>query len=282
MIETQAQARAADAADPLRMFRDRFTLPDGVIYLDGNSLGPLPRATQGRLDAALRREWGEGLIRSWNDADWIAAPTRIGAKIARLIGAAENEVVAADSTSVNLFKLLCAGVRARPGRRVIVTESGNFPTDLYIAQGVAGSMAGVEVRTAPRGRVADAIDGDVAVVMLTHVHYTSAARWDMAALTARAHAAGALVLWDLSHSVGAIEVDLRGCGADLAVGCGYKYLNGGPGAPAFLYVAESLQPALRSPLSGWMGHARAFDFPTTITLLAASSVSFAARRRCLD
>jgi kynureninase len=260
MIQTQAQARAADAADPLRIFRDRFALPDGVVYLDGNSLGPLPRATRSRLDAALHHEWGQGLIRSWNDADWIAAPARIGGKIARLIGAAPDEVVAADSTSVNLFKLLCAAVRARPGRRVILTETGNFPTDLYVAQGVATYLAGVEVRAAPRDAVAEAIDADVAVVMLTHVHYKSAARWDMAAITARAHAAGALVLWDLSHSVGAVEIALRACEADLAVGCGYKYLNGGPGAPAFLFVAEPLQAALHSPLSGWMGHASAFDF----------------------
>jgi len=231
-----------------------------VIYLDGNSLGPLPRATEARLGAALRNEWGEGLIRSWNDADWIAAPARIGGKIARLIGAAANDVVAADSTSVNLFKLLTAGVRAQPGRRVILTETGNFPTDLYIAQGVAASIPGVEVRAVPREAVADAIDSDVAVVMLTHVHYKTAARWDMAAITARVHTAGALALWDLSHSAGAIEVDLRACEADLAVGCGYKYLNGGPGAPAFLFVAEHLQAALHSPLSGWMGHASAFDF----------------------
>jgi kynureninase len=260
MIETQAQARAADAADPLRVFRARFALPDGVIYLDGNSLGPLPRATQARLDTALRSEWGEGLIRSWNDADWIGAPARIGGKIARLIGAAATEVVVADSTSVNLFKLLSAAVRARPGRRVILTETGNFPTDLYIAQGVAASIPGIEARALPRETVADAIGADVAVVMLTHVHYKTAARWDMAAITARAHAAGALALWDLSHSAGAVEVDLRACGADLAVGCGYKYLNGGPGAPAFLFVAERLQAALHSPLSGWMGHASAFDF----------------------
>jgi kynureninase len=260
MIETEAQARAADAADPLRVFRDRFALPGGVIYLDGNSLGPLPRATPGRLDAALRNAWGEGLIRSWNDADWIGAPARVGGKIARLIGASTHEVVVADSTSVNLFKLLSAATRARPGRRVILTEAGNFPTDLYIAQGLAASVPGLEVRVRPREAVADAIDADVAAVMLTHVHYKTAARWDMAAITARAHACGALALWDLSHSAGAVEVDLRACDADLAVGCGYKYLNGGPGAPAFLYVAERLQDALRSPLCGWMGHAAAFDF----------------------
>ena len=257
---TIEQARTWDAADPLRGFRDRFELPAGVIYLDGNSLGALPRATGPRVSAAISNEWGESLIRGWNDAGWISAPARVGGKIARLIGAAANEVIVADSTSVNLFKLLAAAVRARPGRRVVLTEAGNFPTDLYIAQGVAAFADGVEVRTLARNDVMDAINDEVAVVMLTHVHYKSAARWDMADLTGRTHAAGALALWDLSHSTGAIEVDLRGCEADLAVGCGYKYLNGGPGAPAYMFVAERLQRDLQSPLSGWMGHRSAFDF----------------------
>lgn len=257
---TIQEVRDWDATDPLRVFRDRFALPEGVIYLDGNSLGALPRATGPRVAAAISHEWGEGLIRGWNDSDWIGAPARIGAKIARLIGAAPDEVVVADSTSVNLFKLLAASIQARPGRHVILTEAGNFPTDLYIAQGVAAFAPGVEVRALPRQDVPGAIDADVAVVMLTHVHYKTAARWDMAALTAQAHDVGALALWDLSHSAGAIEIDLRGCGADLAVGCGYKYLNGGPGAPAWMFVADGLQPHLCSPLSGWMGHAAAFDF----------------------
>jgi kynureninase len=260
MSATLEAARAWDSADRLRGFRHRFHLPQGVIYLDGNSLGALPRATGPRLSSAITREWGEGLIRGWNDADWIGAPARVGGKVARLIGAAAHEVIVADSTSVNLFKLLAAALRARPGRRVILTEAGNFPTDLYIAQGVAALAPGTEVRPLARDAVVEAIDEDVAVVMLTHVHYKSAARWDMASITARAHAAGALALWDLSHSAGAIEVDLRGCEADLAVGCGYKYLNGGPGAPAFLFVADRLQSDLRSPLCGWMGHAAAFDF----------------------
>ncbi|MGI8840094.1 MAG: kynureninase, partial [Caulobacteraceae bacterium] len=202
----------------------------------------------------------DGLIRSWNDADWIGAPARVGGKIAGLIGAAAHEVVVADSTSVNLFKLLAAALAIRPGRRAILTERGNFPTDLYVAQGLASMVPGVEIRAVAREAVENSIDGEVAVVLLTHVHYKSAERWDMAAITARAHAAGALSLWDLSHSAGAIEVDLRVCRADLAVGCGYKYLNGGPGAPAFLFVAEALHEAARSPLSGWMGHAAAFDF----------------------
>ncbi len=257
---TLDDVRAMDAADPQAPFRDRFALPEGVVYLDGNSLGALPTATPDRLAAAVRDEWGRDLIRSWNDADWIGAPQRIGAKIAGLVGAKPNELLVADSTSVNLFKLLVAGMGARGGRTVILSEPGNFPTDLYVAQGVATLLPGVEVRTVDRAALVDAIDEDVAIVMLTHVHYKSGARFDMAAVTRAAHARGALMLWDLSHSVGAVPVDLNGCDADLAIGCGYKYLNGGPGAPAFLYVAERLQGTLRSPLTGWMGHAAPFDF----------------------
>ena len=260
MSATLEEVRAWDADDPLAKFRDRFVLPPGVIYLDGNSLGPLPAAAKARLAGAIEREWGAGLVRSWNDADWIGSPARVGGKIARLIGAGANEVVVADSTSVNLFKLIAAALAARPGRRAILTETGNFPTDLYVAQGVASFLPDVEVRAVPREAVEASIDGDVAVVMLTHVHYKSAARWDMAAITKRAHQVGALMLWDLSHSAGALEIDLRGSEADLAVGCGYKYLNGGPGAPAFLFVAEHLRDELRSPLFGWMGHDAAFDF----------------------
>ncbi|UIJ46095.1 kynureninase [Sphingomonas cannabina] len=256
---TRDEARALDAADPLRRLRERFALPEGVIYLDGNSLGALPRATPARMAETVEREWGEGLIRSWNDAGWIDAPTRVAAKIAPLIGAKPDEVVVADSTSVNLYKLLMAALAARPGRRVIVTEPGNFPTDLYMAQGIAAGGQ-VEVRTAPRDRIIEAIDETVAVVMLTHVHYRTAEMFDMAAVTTAAQGAGALMLWDLSHSAGAVPVDLGAANADLAVGCGYKYLNGGPGAPAFLYVAERHQALLTSPLTGWMGHAAPFEF----------------------
>jgi kynureninase len=253
-------ARALDVADPLRSFRDRFSLPDGVIYLDGNSLGALPKATPERLRVAAEREWGEGLIRSWNDADWIGAPVRVGGKIAGLIGAKPNEVVVADSTSVNIFKLLSAAVAARPGRPGVLYQSGDFPTDGYMAEGLAALVSGVEPRAVAGDALPDAIDETVAVVLLSHVHFKTAARWDMAALTARAHAAGALIVWDLSHAGGAIAVDLNGCDADMAVGCGYKFLNGGPGAPAFLFVAERLHGALTSPLTGWMGHAAGFDF----------------------
>jgi kynureninase len=251
---------AADASDPLAGFRSRFSLPQGVIYLDGNSLGALPVATPGRLARAAEREWGESLITSWNVHDWIGAPRRVGDKIAPLVGANAGEVIVADSTSVNLFKLLAAAVRHQAGRRAILSEPGNFPTDLYVAQGLAELLPNCRLRTVAADDITDAIDDDTAVVMLTHVHYKSGRKLDMAAITAAAHAKGALVLWDLSHSVGAVEVALNRCDADLAVGCGYKYLNGGPGAPAFLFVAERLQGALASPLSGWMGHAEPFAF----------------------
>lgn len=260
MTATLEMALALDAGDPLRGFRDRFILPPGVIYLDGNSLGPIPRAARDRLAEVAEHEWGEGLIRSWNDAGWINAPIQVGDKIARLIGAAPGEVIVADSTSVNVYKLLVAALGARPGRRVILTETGNFPTDLYIAGGVAALGPETRLLAVTPAEVEEAIDGDTAVVMLTHVHYKTAERRDMAKLTDAAHAAGAFILWDLSHSAGAVEVDLGGCQADLAVGCGYKFLNGGPGAPAFLFVARRLQESLRSPLTGWMGHAAPFDF----------------------
>lgn len=246
---------ALDLADPLRHMRDRFALPEHVTYLDGNSLGALPKATAEAVANTVGEEWGSGLIRSWNSADWINAPTRIGGKIAPLIGAQSHEVIAADSTSVNLFKLLTAALQARPGK--IIAEPGNFPTDLYVAQGTA-SLLGRTLVVADD--VLGAIDDDTAVVLLTHVHYKTAAVHDMMAITAAAHRHNALVLWDLSHSAGAIPVDLNVAQADLAVGCGYKYLNGGPGAPAFLFVAERHHDSLTSPLTGWMGHAEPFAF----------------------
>lgn len=261
MIPTRADCLARDAADPLAFARERFALPEGIIYLDGNSLGPLPKATAERLRQTVEQEWGQGLIRSWNEADWINAPARLGAKIARLIGARPHEVLVADSTSVNLYKLAAAAAALRPERSVILTEPGNFPTDLYILQGLAEqSEHKLRVRTVGRDALMGALDSEVAVLVLTHVHYKSGAVHDMAALTARAHAVGALTVWDLSHSTGALPVELNAAGADFAVGCGYKYLNGGPGAPAFLYVAERWAEVARSPLSGWMGHAAPFEF----------------------
>ena len=252
-------AEALDAADPLARFRDRFDLPDGLIYLDGNSLGPRPRTTAPRLDALVRQEWGRDLIASWNTAGWIDAPQRVGAKIARLVGAKANEVVVADSTSVNLFKLAAGALSLRPGRRKIVTERGNFPTDIYVLEGLA-ALAGAELVVVPTDDLVEAIDEQTALVALTHVHYASGRRWDMAAVTGAVHAKGALALWDLSHTAGALAGELNAANADLAVGCGYKHLNGGPGAPAFLFVAERHQGAMRSPLSGWMGHAEPFAF----------------------
>ncbi len=258
---TRAELAALDAADPLAGFRERFVLPDGVIYLDGNSLGAMPRATAARVAEVAGREWAQGLIRSWNDADWIGLAPRIGEKIGRLIGAAPGSTMVADSTSVNLFKLLAAALRLRPGRRVILSEKGNFPTDLYIAQGLATLLSeGHELRTVTAAELPAAIDENVAVMMLTHVNYHTGAMHDMAALTAAAHAHGALALWDLAHSAGAVPLALDAAGADLAVGCGYKFLNGGPGAPAFLHVAPAHQAAIRFPITGWLAHAAPFAF----------------------
>jgi kynureninase len=270
-LSSQARARALDAADPLARFRDAFVLPDppsGVdgpfVYLDGNSLGALPRHVPARMEQAVRDEWGEGLIGSWNTVPgggegWITLPMRVGGAIAPLIGAREDEVVACDSTSVNLFKLIAAALQMRPGRKVILSEPGNFPTDLYMIAGLEAQGLATR-RLAARDALAGALDDDVALLMLTHVHYKTGAVHDMAALTAAAHDAGALVLWDLSHSTGAVPVDLAGVNADFAVGCGYKYLNGGPGAPAFAYVARRHHAEIVQPLTGWMGHARPFDF----------------------
>ena len=256
---TRAAAAARDAEDGLAFARARFAIPPGLIYLDGNSLGCLPRRTPARIADTVTREWGEGLIGSWNDAGWIDAPAKLGARIARLIGAGGDEVIVTDSTSVNVFKLAAAALALRPGRRVIVTEAGNFPTDVYMLQGLSG-LTGCELRVVPRDGIADALDETVALLLLTHVHYRTGAVFDMAGLTAAAHAAGALACWDLSHSAGALTVDLDGCDADMAVGCGYKYLNGGPGAPAYAFVAARHHAALSQPLSGWMGHAAPFAF----------------------
>jgi len=249
-----------DDVDPLAPARDRFSLPDGVIYLDGNSLGALPVAVPERVRGTVERQWGQDLITSWNSHGWIDLPAQVGGKIARLIGAEAGEVVAADSVSVNLFKLAAAAVQAQSPRQVIVTESGDFPTDLYMLQGLAELMPEVTLRVVETGAAEDALDDDVALVLLSHVHYKTGQIRDMAAISARARAAGALTLWDLSHSGGVLDVDLNRDGADMAAGCGYKYLNGGPGAPAYLFVARRHQDRLRNPLSGWMGHARPFEF----------------------
>jgi kynureninase len=256
---TLEEAQQLDTSDPLAFARDRFRLPEGVIYLDGNSLGALPKAAPGALANTAERQWGEDLIASWNRHGWIDWPERIAAKLAPIVGAKPNELLIADSTSVSLFKLLAAAARARPTRKTILSQQANFPTDLYVAQGLA-DMLGLNLKAMPADEVLNAIDEDTAVVTLTHVDYRSAAIHDMRAVNDAAHAAGALAVWDLSHSAGAIELDLDGSGCDLAVGCGYKYLNGGPGAPAFIYVAERLQGELTNPLQGWMGHAEPFAF----------------------
>ncbi len=254
-----------DADDPLRHFRTDFALRDGLIYLDGNSLGAMPKAALARMDTALRREWSEGLITSWLDADWVNAPRRVGDKIARLIGANAGEVIAADSTSVNIFKALTAALSLRPGRKVLLTETTNFPTDHYMMQGIAGFAGGtIESCAVPPEAVLDRLDDDVAVLLLTQVHYKTGRIHDMADITRRAHDVGALVIWDLSHSTGAIEVDLNAANADFAVGCGYKFLNGGPGAPAYIFAAERHHGA-RPVLSGWFGHARPFAFDEDYT-----------------
>lgn len=256
---TLDEARALDRADPLAHHRTMFSLPDGVIYLDGNSLGPLPVETPKRVAAAVAQQWGEGLVTSWNDAGWVDAPQRIGDKIAGLIGAAPGEVVVTDSTSVNLYKLLMAAARLNPDRTEILTETGNFPSDLYVADGAARAL-GLTLRVVDRDDISGAVTSSTALIALTQVDYRSGYWHDMAELNAVAARHGTRIVWDLSHSVGAVPLDLGGDGAELAVGCGYKHLNGGPGAPAFLYVAKHLQDRLVSPIAGWFGHAVPFAF----------------------
>jgi kynureninase len=262
---------ALDADDPLAPLRRQFDLPEGVIYLDGNSLGVLPRATAARVQQVVAEEWGRDLIRSWNTAGWIDMPQRVGDKIAALVGARPGELVTADSTSVNLFKVLSAALNLQLAddvtRTVIVSERHNFPTDLYIAESLARER-GLQLRLVDAEEIPAQLDADLAVLMLTHVNYRTGRMHDMADLTRRAHDAGALVVWDLAHSAGAVPVDLTACDADFAVGCGYKYLNGGPGAPAFAWAhprhtARMDAEQLWQPLSGWLGHAAPFEFTPT-------------------
>lgn len=255
----RAEARTRDAADPLRDLRDRFVLPSDVIYLDGNSLGAMPATAERVLADVVARQWGRDLIRSWNDNDWIGAPQRVGEKIASLIGAEPNEVIVADSVSVNIFKLLSAILGCTRGRAKILSETNSFPTDAHVAHGVA-DVLGMELHLAPREDLLAALTEDVAVLLLSHVHYKSGQRFDMSEINAAARTLDVPVVWDLSHSAGACPLDLKRDGAQYAVGCGYKYLNGGPGAPAFLYVGTEQQVKMRSPLQGWMGHASPFAF----------------------
>lgn len=253
---------ALDAADPLAGFRERFLLPEGVTYLDGNSLGPLCKDVRNRLLEVVDREWAVDLIQSWWKNDWVGQPRTLGDKIGQLIGAAPGQVVVADSTSINVFKALAAALALRPDRTVILHETATFPTDGYMAQGLAAMLGPdrVTLREVPRDALAQSIDSDVAVVLAIHAHYKTGHVLDMDAVTKAAHAAGALTLWDLAHSVGALPVQLDTAEADFAVGCGYKFLNGGPGGPAFVYAATRHQDAAQQPLSGWIGHLRPFDF----------------------
>lgn len=260
---TRDDALALDRADPLAPLRDLFVLPPRVIYLDGNSLGVLPRSTAARVQQVVAEEWGQGLIRSWNSAGWIDMPQRVGDKIAQLVGVGPGELVVADSTSVNLFKVLSAALSISradaPARRVIVSERSNFPTDLYIAQALAAER-GFELVLVEASELPAQLGPQTAVLMLTHVNYRTGHMHDMAALSAQAHAAGALVVWDLAHSAGAVPLALAHDGADFAIGCGYKYLNGGPGAPAFVWVHPRHADRFWQPLAGWMGHAAPFEF----------------------
>ncbi|MFS8050193.1 kynureninase [Rhizobium sp. BR 314] len=257
-----AAIEAMDAGDPLRAFRARFVLPEGVTYLDGNSLGAAAPAVFSELRKAAEDEWAHGLIRSWNTAGWYDLPTKLGDRIGRLIGAAPGQTVVTDTTSINIYKTLRAAIAMRPGRNVVVAEGSSFPTDLYMAEGAISSIPGAKLRLEgiDAASIEDLIDTEVAVVLVNHVNYKSGEMRDMAALTKKVQDAGALVVWDLCHSAGALAVSLDEANADFAVGCTYKYLNGGPGSPAFVYAAARHHDTMNQPLSGWFGHARPFAF----------------------
>jgi kynureninase len=261
--QTLSECQVLDQQDPLRSLRDLFQLPEGVIYLDGNSLGVLPKATPSRVAQAVAQEWGNDLIKSWNTAGWFQMPLKVGNKIARLIGAKDDEVVAADSTSINLFKVLSAALSIakadHPAKKIILSERTNFPTDLYIAEALCKER-GYQLKLVETEELLNALQKDVAVLMLTHVNYRTGAMLNMKDMTAAAHAVGALTIWDLAHSAGAVPVELNGARADFAVGCGYKYLNGGPGAPAFVWVNPKHTDRFWQPLTGWWGHAAPFEF----------------------
>jgi len=260
---TLAHCQALDARDPLRSLRDLFALPPGVVYLDGNSLGALPRTAAARVAHAVTQEWGDGLIRSWNSAGWFDLPQRVGDKIAQLVGASAGSVVATDTTSINLYKVLSAALsiaaQDAPTRKQVVSERSNFPTDLYIAQALCRER-GYQLQLVDADQIDAALLADTAVLMLTHVNYRTGAMFDLAGVTAAAHQAGALAVWDLAHSAGAVPVQLDAADADFAVGCGYKYLNGGPGAPAFVWVNPRHSDRFWQPLAGWWGHAAPFEF----------------------
>jgi kynureninase len=266
-IATREDCLAADAADPLASCRDRFVLPQGVIYLDGNSLGPLPKSALDTFDATIRREWGDDLITSWNKAGWFDLPVTLGDRVGALFGAGPGQTVVCDTTSVNLYKAVRAAMGLRPDRPVIVSEAGGFPTDLYILEGAIGDSVGHSRRLIGRDgeSLDDLLDESVAAVVLSNVDYKSGALIDMAAATEKIHAAGALAIWDLCHSAGVVPMQFDDWRIDFAVGCTYKYLNAGPGAPAYISVAKRHHPAARQPLSGWWGHADPFAFDQDFT-----------------
>jgi kynureninase len=244
--------------------KEAFILPEGVIYLDGNSLGPLPKAVAGRVQGMISDEWGEMLIRGWNAAGWMDQPSRVGDLVARIIGAPRGTVVIGDTLSLKVFQALAAAIKMVPERRVILSDTGNFPSDLYMAEGLVGLMEqGYELRTVAPEEVLDAIDESIAVVMLTQVDYRTGRMHDMKAVTQAVQAQGGIMLWDLAHSAGAVEVDLEGSNCEFAIGCTYKYLNGGPGAPAFIYVRSDLVEQIEPALSGWLGHRQPFAFDLT-------------------
>lgn len=256
---TREHCQKLDASDPLGFCRARFRIEEGVNYLDGNSLGALPQGVAEHVAHVVEDEWGKGLIRSWNTAGWYVSPARVGAKLAPLLGAKPHEVTVTEAISINLFKLLVAAARLRPGRKTILAEHGNFPSDNHIVDSVA-RLLGLKPRFLPAGEIAAAIDEETCVATLSHINYRTAEVQDMAKVTAAAHAKGALIVWDLAHSSGAVDLELDATGADFAVGCGYKFLNGGPGAPSHIFVAERHLGSLDQPLTGWFGHAEPFRF----------------------
>ncbi len=258
---TRTHFETLDQDDSLAPMRNEFSLQDGLIYLDGNSLGVLPKATAAHISEVIQQQWGVDLIRSWNCHQWMQKPTELGDKVGHLVGAEAGQMLVCDTTSINIFKLAAAAVKMRPGRTKLITETGNFATDLYLLQGLAKLLGyQVQVVALPRHEVLDAIDDDTALVLLTHVHFKTGAMWDMSTVTELAQQKGALMMWDLSHSVGAMPIALDKVNADLAVGCTYKYLNGGPGSPAFVYVAKRHLSQFEQPLTGWLGHAKPFAF----------------------
>ena len=259
--KTRTDFEALDASDPLAGFRGEFFLPKGVIYLNGNSLGAMPLAAAERAKRVVEHEWAEGLIGSMNTAGWYELPSTLGRKIAPIVGAKPNEVVLTDAVGINLYKVVAAALKLQPDRRVVVMEGSNFPTNNYMVQGLLEELdKGYTIRFAEADTMLDAIDEDVAAICITHVHYKTGNILDMAAITEKAHAVGAAAVWDLCHSAGAMPVDLNGCNVDFAVGCTYKYINCGPGAPSLLFAAERHHGKYTQPLTGWYGHADPFGF----------------------